>query len=174
MKRTLAFLTHPQRYMRGRGFGVHSPFAFNFIRDVVGETRHCRYYAYKRLEQLAKENRGIDASTLKLIFRIACRMQPATFKCSGQWGVAAAKCIKLAVPSAKESTQPTADMWIVSRGADTMPPLDEEAVVVAVDCQAATDMLAATDLEYGMVFRKGKLAVGVLREHLPRQNFDIV
>lgn len=63
------------------GYGVHSPFAFSLITDVIYEKRP--YYAYRTLaveqKKLAKE-RGWDRGTRKvnrLLFRLVNRMQPA-------------------------------------------------------------------------------------------------
>lgn len=63
------------------GYGVHSPFAFSLIADVIYEKRP--YYAYRTLaveqKKLAKE-RGWDRGTRKvnrLLFRLVNRMQPA-------------------------------------------------------------------------------------------------
>lgn len=41
------YLTVVRRYMRSLGFGIHSPFAYSFVRTVLREQNH--YYAYKTI-----------------------------------------------------------------------------------------------------------------------------
>ena len=43
-------LTMWQRFWRSKGFGVHSPFAFYFITNVMRQKYH--YYAYESIEYL--------------------------------------------------------------------------------------------------------------------------
>lgn len=89
------------RYQASKGFGVHSPFAFKFILNVLDEKYE--YYAYDRLQQLRinviertrKENgykpRVISISEAAAIFRIANYYNPQLFLSIGSsYGVAAA------------------------------------------------------------------------------------
>lgn len=52
------------RFMRRRGFGVHSPFAYRFITEVIGER-----YAYYDYARLSTEND-------RLLYRVAACLQP--------------------------------------------------------------------------------------------------
>ncbi len=89
------------RYQASKGFGVHSPFAFKFILNVLDEKYE--YYAYNKLQQLRinviertrKENgykpRVISISEAAAIFRIANYYNPQLFLSIGSsYGVAAA------------------------------------------------------------------------------------
>ena len=89
------------RYQASKGFGVHSPFAFKFILNVLDEKYE--YYAYDKLQQLRinviertrKENgykpRVISISEAAAIFRIANYYNPQLFLSIGSsYGVAAA------------------------------------------------------------------------------------
>lgn len=60
----------PRRRVRAAGFGIHSPFAFGFVRDVI----RCRlaYYNYEAIDAIAGRC-GIRKSALRLAFRIASR-----------------------------------------------------------------------------------------------------
>lgn len=59
MKKFRRLLTAFGRYRSGKGFGIHSPFAFNFTLKVLEE--RCPYYAY----EVIKEKRHIAASATK-------------------------------------------------------------------------------------------------------------
>lgn len=89
------------RYQASKGFGVHSPFAFKFILNVLDEKYE--YYAYDKLQQLRinvvertrRENgykpRVISISEAAAIFRIANYYNPQLFLSIGSsYGVAAA------------------------------------------------------------------------------------
>ena len=89
------------RYQASKGFGVHSPFAFKFILNVLDEKYE--YYAYDKLQQLRinviertrKENgykpRVISISEAAAIFRVANYYNPQLFLSIGSsYGVAAA------------------------------------------------------------------------------------
>ena len=72
------------RFRHRRGYGVHSPFAFDLITQVVYE--HLSYYAYKPLEaeqraEVRIKGRGWVRESRKvnrLLFRLVNRAQPAT------------------------------------------------------------------------------------------------
>lgn len=89
------------RYQASKGFGVHSPFAFKFILNVLDEKYE--YYAYDKLQQLRinvvertrRENgykpRVISISEAAAIFRVANYYNPLLFLSIGSsYGVAAA------------------------------------------------------------------------------------
>ena len=89
------------RYQASKGFGVHSPFAFKFILNVLDEKYE--YYAYDKLQQLRinvvertrSENgykpRVISISEAAAIFRFANYYNPQLFLSIGSsYGVAAA------------------------------------------------------------------------------------
>lgn len=79
------YYTALRRYNRSKGFGIHSPFAFNFVLRVLRE--RCPYYAYdlidakrweaQRLASNMKERRHIISfKYAKMIFRVACYFSP--------------------------------------------------------------------------------------------------
>jgi len=79
-----------RRFQHRRGYGVHSPFAFDLITYVIYE--HSPYYAYKELQE--KENklkinqpRGWLNEPLhlrRLLFRLSNYVQPCTIVDIGQ------------------------------------------------------------------------------------------
>jgi len=74
IKRSIVWL---RRIRYSRGFGVHSPWAYKFIRYVINE--HYPYYKYNDLEELVY---GLDRRTrklCKLYFRLVNYLQPDFF-----------------------------------------------------------------------------------------------
>ena len=86
MKRFRHYYTVFNRMKRSRGFGIHSPFAFNFILRVLKEKNH--YYAYTDIKRRRKNAyamtgkldkdhpKVISSRNAKLLFRIACYFTP--------------------------------------------------------------------------------------------------
>lgn len=79
LKRPFIWLS---RFRYRCGYGVHSPFAFSLITDVVYEKMP--YYAYRSLQKEQKKmsrERGWTKSTKKVnrfLFRLVNKVQPAT------------------------------------------------------------------------------------------------
>lgn len=85
MKTLKRLLTSFNRYKRSKGFGVHSPFAFYFILNVLRE--RLPYYAYANIElrrnmalnlsaRISRHRRVISIKNAKMLFRIACYFNP--------------------------------------------------------------------------------------------------
>lgn len=88
------------------GFGVHSPFAFRFITEVLCPPRRYGYYAYERT--------GTDA-VARLAVRLMAYFNPASIACSvsdKNWLEALLGIASLVVPAA-EITHGQADMLII-------------------------------------------------------------
>lgn len=64
----------PLRWWRTRGFGIHSPFAFWFVNEVVRE--RYAYYAYEKIAGSRATSRPCGLSFLgaKGLFRVAARL----------------------------------------------------------------------------------------------------
>ena len=80
------YITALRRYHRSRGFGIHSPFAFKFVLNVLRE--RLPYYAYEDFKELRKtisqhsngifkRRRIISHKNAKLLFRITNYFNPA-------------------------------------------------------------------------------------------------
>ncbi len=75
-------LLTPRRFLRAKGFGVHSPFAYSFLSDVV----RCpyAYYAYPLLDAIARNaSPSISPKLMRLIFRVGARFDIRTAICLG-------------------------------------------------------------------------------------------
>lgn len=82
----ILFLKRPfiwiKRFRHRRGYGVHSPFAYDLITSVIYENR--AYYAYKQIEtsglykKVRSRNEGCVPSKKlnRLLFRLVNRLQP--------------------------------------------------------------------------------------------------
>lgn len=79
MKRIKRLLNAPLRLRTSRGFGVHSPFAFSFILNVLKQKDS--FYSYKnqdkRTRAARRQSGNLPARSLQhLVFRICNRFRP--------------------------------------------------------------------------------------------------
>lgn len=164
----------PRRLVRRRGFGVHSPFAFDFIRRVISQP--CDYYCYPQLAVLAHDA-GISAKSLKLVFRVALFFRPATVAVpAGKSSESFLAALLAASPRCRMSEEP--EMAVVTSDRDVGIALRCAAaggVVVFIGnigrMQAAHRLWA--EARCGMMFRGSRMAVYVGWCHLPRQLFNV-
>ncbi len=57
-------------YRRSRGFGVHSPWAYEIVREVLPEK--CAYYAYHDINRIF----GSEARLGRMVFRLLVHLHP--------------------------------------------------------------------------------------------------
>ena len=157
-----------KRYRYTHGFGVHSPFAYRFIKEVIGEKD--AYYDYLRLHS------AVD----RLIYRVAVAMQPQSISLLGG---ANAKVVKMAAP--RRDRQPAAwvgiDRTDMALAAPTAAVADINAAIargaVTVWIKPDKDGLKAAlaAMKEGMAFYSaGKYAIFVPFARLPRQAFPLL
>lgn len=97
LKKTWVWLC---RFRKRKGYGVHSPFAYDFIRTVINEKGH--YYAYDELKPLRKGVRSLSPIAVdKLLFRLANFCQPETVLQIGEGGALSLKYIQAGCKKAK-------------------------------------------------------------------------
>ena len=141
---------------------MHSPFAFRFITEVLGEK--CPYYDFERLKKPHQ----------RLLYRIAARLSPASFGVTGQADGAP---VRMACPHAVQRSG-AVDLFVAGADAvaeEIFPTLDAGGVVV-IDgkCRTLVETLKVflDTKAHGMTFDNGKdLCVLVAYPHLPRQDF---
>ena len=84
-KEIVRFFVRLRRIRHRNGYGVHSPFAYGFIKGVVYE--HARYYAYKNLKKRRRKRRhgerGLSARADKLMFRMPARAHEFVYAAPG-------------------------------------------------------------------------------------------
>lgn len=171
------WLGAPRRLVRRRGFGIHSPFAFDFVRRVIAS--RYSYYAYPQLTAKAREA-GISSGKLRLIFRLALFFRPEAIEVSGlseQKCEAVTAAIKAGSPEARTNA-PEAGFLIATDATsrETMRRVAERHGVVVVlgaarKSSGIREVWAAS--ECGMLFRGSNVAILVNHAHLPHQIFDI-
>lgn len=69
-----------KRWRHGRGYGVHSPLAYDLVMNTLQE--HCAYYCYDRLDNAAADS-TISPRRLRLIFRLLVRFNPHSVAITG-------------------------------------------------------------------------------------------
>lgn len=169
------WLGAPRRLTRRRGFGIHSPFAFDFVRRVINQP--CRYYCYPLLDEAARRT-GIRRSVLRLVFRIALFFQPRDVRIfSEDYGYDVA--VREALPEGCDPTGPS--MMIVAMHVDGKKLDDVLACAASGGIVVIAGMRHLSDVAHavwvnaagGMMFRGSDVAVYVGLRHLPRQLFNI-
>lgn len=194
LPRMIESVLHPRRFMRSRGFGVHSPFAFNFINGVLRPGRGCTYYAYRSLGAICAESGGrLRVSDMRLLHRMICALRPTAFCAIGPDSGHTVRCAALAARSMTVVSDParlpaegrvmilaTAEPSASVREAVAARVASGGAALLAIGAPqlaAATDS-ALDDAGFGMTFsgapRRGTLMVAVARIHLPRQHFNLI
>lgn len=150
------------KYRHSKGFGVHSPFAFRFITEVLGE--RYPYYDFERLKNPHQ----------RLLYRIAARLSPASFGVTGQADGAP---VSMACPHAEQRSG-AVDLLVAGADAvaeEIFPTLTAGGVVV-IDgkCRTLVEALKVhlDTIGHGMTFDNGKdLCILVAYTRLPRQDF---
>lgn len=161
--------------MRRRGFGIHSPFAFDFVRRVIAS--HCRYYCYGRLAQLARRS-TLPLPTLRLLFRLALFFRPTAYAVVGDTPVGLPEAIAEGAPHAERVEPKAATMLIVNApvaGQVMGEVAGRQGVIVILNLRqnhSALESLWAITTR-GMLFRGSRTAIFVARQHLPHQAFSL-
>jgi len=96
VNRLQRYLTAWSRHHRSGGFGIHSPFAYNFVREVLRQ--RLPYYAYERLAQAhdtvvaattrqqRRDLRLVSLAQARLLFRITNYFNPPVIVQVGSGG----------------------------------------------------------------------------------------
>lgn len=157
-------LTNPrwwQRLRHRRGFGVHSPFAFRFITEVLNPPRGYRYYA----EECCPDRTG------RILARLTGFFAPSGVAYCGRGACA------LSAPGAPRVPVGSADMIVIDLRDgcpdDVLRRVSRGGVVVfALHHSGGRILSLLAGMPYGMSFRNASTrAVLVVRRNLPRQDF---
>lgn len=184
LKKAAKLLSRPARFFRSRGFGIHSPFAYSFVRDVI----HCPYdyYAYPQIHQIAHSH-GVDFRRLTLIFRVANSQDCRNARCFGSSSPAVMETLRLLrsdfVAAPADSTP---DLVVATANSDSGALLPASIAAIASggavilfgnrrrDTPLSTIWTRILDSSAaGMSFADSSVAIFVGKSHLPRQDFEI-
>lgn len=160
LKLQLAF----SRWRHGHGFGIHSPFAYRFVTEVLRQDYG--YYAYLRLP---------GSEHFRTIFRVVLALRPAAIALVGCDEYRRA--VREAMPHAHLCKPSDAEMIIVDGAAE--PRFDLSAYPKAHAVVLHYKHLKSWEsykevLTAGMTFANGgSMAVSAALTHLPRQDFDV-
>lgn len=123
MGRIKRYRTALSRHHRSRGFGIHSPFAFNFVRFVLREKSP--YYCYDEMAELRQavidslrdvknHPRVVSFKGLKMIFRIANHFNPSCIMQVGtSYGLTAVSLMNVSTTSRLWLYEPHLDAYPV-------------------------------------------------------------
>lgn len=117
-------LSRFKRWRHGRGFGVHSPFAFRMVEDVIRNPRGTRYYAYRSIRFECKDISGSLRNHYMMLFRLTARLGAAHFYFSPATDPLLEKVLRHAAPSVsarvRVPAEPLPDSLIICN-ADELP-----------------------------------------------------
>lgn len=165
-----------RRWRHGRGYGVHSPFAYHLITEVINQP--CAYYAYEQLRAMPRRREAQDAA---LLFRLAVHFAPSTVWISpGPARKALLHILRLADRNIRTTANPLEANMIIAT-ADALPPLEASlrpsVVTVLLDCESAPAAVLAEKIKreatFGMSFSHDQRHpwIFVAKPGLPRQDF---
>lgn len=172
------------RWRRSKGFGIHSPFAFDFVGGTLREK--AEYYAYAKLRDLLDEAAADgarelpDEDALTLTVRLIARFQPRRVYVGGDPSGLVVQAVRLA-DSRVDFTAAEPQMAIFA-GRDLSADdvalardvLSREGVVAILSRHPrAVDRALSDGMACGMTFRSRRRFVAVGFSRLPRQNFEI-
>ena len=169
-----------QRLRHGRGFGVHSPSAYRYIREVLCE--RYSYYAYEQIDAVADSLPG-GRSRARMLLRVAIHARQADIAVTGSPDVVR-RVVAYACPSAcmHETITPQSRL-IVAYGDSfdvdaAMCCADAGATIVMPDVahsSCASELLRRlrSELRTGHTFINGKGVAVFVPSSAPAQSFSV-
>lgn len=168
-----------QRLRHGRGFGVHSPSAYRFIREVLCE--RLPYYSYPEVDALAASWPG-GRKHARLLLRLTAHAQPHVAAVGeGAMSEAAAKIVRMgcAATDVRAGIDADTDFIVLTDGqADAaFRAAARGATIVMPDrhTAAATEVLrrVQTELRFGHCFVNGDGAAVFVGRDVPAETFAV-
>ena len=158
------------RLRHSRGFGVHSPFAYAFIRDAI--RGHYAYYAYELADAVPAR-----AAELRLLVRVCAFLNPSCVAVSAA-DTDARRIVSAVCPSASLVVSPSGEVQLTVFAPD-MPVEGAEAcalaggaVILPEGCSELCGRLASHPCGHTYVNAAGR-AIHIGKHHLPAQTIPV-
>ncbi|MDE7153264.1 MAG: hypothetical protein K2O00_02315 [Muribaculaceae bacterium] len=171
------------RLRAGKGFGVHSPFAYAFIKDVLRLPDKYGYYAYHLIDSLyatAVDSHSpvLPVKYLKLIYRIVVFYNSGNLRVIGDPQPLNPFLSAVKPP---EELPASGRQIIIVAPTPQLTEIDsidfEQEPIFIVTClkqnRAAWEMITSRYTAHGMSFANPHFAVFVPDSRLPRQHFNL-
>ncbi len=168
-------MTWPRRRWRAKGFGIHSPFAFSFVTEVLAR-RGCGGID----EELRAAATGDGFGDMALIYRCISHFRPGKIAIYPAGDEILTRIVGLTAPDAEiisGNSTITPDMAIV-RTPEAAPTHDNGApvyIIRNIDRAPAKDLWKrlTSGCSRGMDFSDRRTGIICRFSHLPRQSFKI-
>lgn len=147
-----------KRLWRGRGHGVHSPFAYRFITNVL--RLKGRYYASAELDRMP------DPRWCTLLFRLVCEFEPRCVEVPED--STPAVCRALALADSRVEVKNVASDAVIMYSQNGVVTVYRDIRITPAGWESKRVSMTS-----GMTFTDGRMAVVVERSDLPRQDFKI-
>lgn len=165
------------RFRCRKGYGIHSPFAFSFVTEVL----YCNeeYYAYRQLDRgLHWWQKGRERDVRHLAFRLANYRRPRTLYCPGLDTALSEACRygSTGVRMLHYSETGAADMIFVPGGDETVfSRIDEGTMVVVENIRSCRDFWERikADGHITVTFDLYDIGIAFARKALNRQHYII-
>ncbi len=151
LKNIRRFLVRVRRFRNRNGYGIHSPFAYDFVKGVVYE--QARYYAYKELKSRRRKRtlaqRGLTSKGDKLMFRVANYCHPHSVVLVGAKSALTAEYIAAGSSNAEVSIYPLPEQ-MPSRGLEFVFAAQDSDILtvfhITAQCASETTFFAAAGI----------------------------
>lgn len=165
------------RFRCRKGYGIHSPFAFSFVTDVL----YCKeeYYAYGQLDRCLRWwQRGRERDVRHLAFRLANYRRPQTLYCPGLDDALSEACRygSMEVRMVQDSKVGTADMIFVPGADETVfSRIGEGTMVVVEDIRSCHNFWQRikADGRITVTFDLYDIGIAFARRSLNKQHYTI-
>lgn len=162
-----------KRWRHGRGFGVHSPFAYRMVREVLRPSGEYAYYAYDEVKRLIHDFAvDMELDEALMLYRILIYLRPATVTVfSDDSGEFLRKLVNIALPEARIDDMTYAEMLICTDAKCHGEPIPRYAYFTNTHNSMIDDMWAR--MGNGHLYRNPHRALLVSNPCVAKQEFDI-
>lgn len=163
-------ITSRVRYWRtGRGYGVHSPFAYHFITRVLRE--QLPYYDFEQIERMDVQMAHRHA---RLLYRLTVFFHPAAVWVGGEYAEIGRMIVAMAHPSVQFTRNAEdADMVVYAKPENGVNLRRGAEATIAFLAESAQWEAFRKASPSGMTFANGRVGVAVCRRGLPRQDYRL-